>query len=176
MQAQDGAFRISFTEPGETLLEAVRRAAAELVIVDMARPDRDSLESVRDMNQATPLPVVMFVDEDDPAFMEDAIAAGVISYHVTGAALPEVKPILRTAMAFFRRNSALAVELDAMRSQLAARGVIDQAKRLLMARDGMSEPAAHRFLQRRAMDQQKKLSDIAQTLLSDRTRSESKKT
>jgi response regulator NasT len=158
------------------MLEAVRRAAAELVIVDMARPDRDSLESVRDMNQATPLPVVMFVDEDDPAFMEDAIAAGVISYHVTGAALPEVKPILRTAMAFFRRNSALAVELDAMRSQLAARGVIDQAKRLLMAQDGMSEPAAHRFLQRRAMDQQKKLSDIAQTLLNDRTRSESKKT
>jgi response regulator NasT len=32
----------------------------------------------------------------------------------------------------------------------------------------MSEPAAHRFLQRRAMDQQKKLAEIAAALLRDR--------
>jgi response regulator NasT len=36
-----------------------------------------------------------------------------------------------------------------------------------MTRDNMTEPAAHRFLQRRAMDAQKKLAEIAAQLLQD---------
>lgn len=45
--------------------------------------------------------------------------------------------------------------------------MVDAAKRLLMAQDKMSEPAAHRFLQRRAMDQQKKLNEVAAAFLRD---------
>jgi response regulator NasT len=107
----------------------------------------------------------MFVDDDDPAFMEDAIAAGVSSYHVTGVDLPAIKPILRTATAFFRHTQHLAVRLAQAEEIIASRQTIDAAKRLLMTREGMSEPVAHRFLQRRAMDKQKKLAEIAALLL-----------
>jgi response regulator NasT len=37
-----------------------------------------------------------------------------------------------------------------------------------MTKDGMSEPAAHRFLQRRAMDRQKRLFEVAEMLLRER--------
>ena len=46
--------------------------------------------------------------------------------------------------------------------------MVEAAKRLLMTEDKMSEPAAHRFLQRRAMDQQKKIVEIAAALLQAR--------
>ncbi len=155
-------------QPGENLLDAVRRIGPDVVIVDMARPDRDGLDSVRVLNARENLPVLMFIDEDDPEFMEAAIAAGVASYHVGSAALSVIKPILHTAMAVFQRMRALQDQLAEAQEQIEARRTIDAAKRLLMAQEKMSEPAAHRFLQRRAMTQQKKLTEIAAALLRDR--------
>lgn len=155
---------------GENLLDAVQRLAPDVVIVDMARPDRDGLDSVRALNAQQMLPVVMFVDVDDPAFMEEAIAAGVSSYHVGAVALPAIKPILRTATAVFQRMRGLRDRLSEAEEQIEARQAIEAAKRLLMTQDKMSEPAAHRFLQRRAMDQQKKLAEVAAGLLRDRHR------
>jgi response regulator NasT len=99
--------------------------------------------------------------------MEEAIAAGVTSYHVHGVNLPAIRPILRTAIAFFRRTQQISTRLAEAEEQIATRQTIDAAKRLLMGRDGMSEPAAHRYLQRRAMDRQKKVVEIAAQLLSD---------
>lgn len=167
-KALDDNFMVIFAAPGENLLDAVRRASPDVVIVDMARPDRDGLDSVRTLNAQTALPVLMFIDEDDPHFMEEAIAAGVCSYHVGGVSLQAIKPILRTAMAVFQRMRGLQTKLAEAQEQIEARQVVDAAKRLLMSQDKMSEPAAHRFLQRRAMDQQKKVTEIAAALLRDR--------
>ncbi len=168
LKVQDDAFSIILARPGENLLDAVRRACPDVVIVDMARPDRDGLDSVRALNAQQMVPVLMFIDDDDPQFMEEAIAAGVSSYHVGGVTLPAIKPVLRTAMAVFQRMRGLQEKLAEAREQIEARQTIDAAKRLLMAQDKMSEPAAHRFLQRRAMDQQKKITDIAAALLRGR--------
>jgi response regulator NasT len=167
LHVQDEAFSITLTAPDENLLDAVRRTQPDIVIVDMERADRDGLESVRDLNSKSALPVIMFVDDEDPFFMEEAIAAGVTSYHVTGVDLPAIKPILRTATAFFRRTQNLTNRLAEAEELIATRQTIDAAKRLLMTRDNMTEPAAHRFLQRRAMDAQKKLAEIAAQLLQD---------
>jgi len=168
LQAQDDAFAIILVQGDENLLDAVRRAAPDMVIVDMARPDRDGLDSVRILSAAQAMPVVMFVDDDDPEFMEAAIAAGVSSYHVYDVALPAIKPVLRTAMAFFKRSQAMSTRLAEAEEQITARRMVEAAKRLLMTEDKMSEPAAHRFLQRRAMDQQKKIVEIAAALLQAR--------
>jgi len=165
LRAQDASFQLCQPVPGEGLVGAVQRLTPDIVLVDMARPDRDSLDSVRQLHESCPYPVMMFIDEDDPAFMEAAIEAGVVSYHVRGAALPEIKPIMRTAMALFRRNHELTARLAAAEDQLVARRRIDAAKRLLMQRGGLSEPAAHRFLQRRAMESQRRVADIAAKLL-----------
>jgi response regulator NasT len=170
LQAQDDAFAVILVQGDENLLDAVRRAAPDIVIVDMARPDRDGLDSVRSLSAAQAMPVVMFVDDDDPEFMEAAIAAGVSSYHVYDVALPAIKPVLRTAMAFFKRSQAMSTRLAEAEEKIAARRVVEAAKRLLMTEDKMSEPAAHRFLQRRAMDQQKKIVEIAAALLQARGR------
>lgn len=151
-----------------TLLAEVERLRPDVVLVDMARPDRDCLDSIRQLGALQKLPIVMFVDDDDPAFMEDAIAAGVISYHVHGVALPSIKPILSTAMAFFRRAMEMERRLSSAEQQIAARKTIEAAKRLLMRINGMNEPAAHGYLRRMAMDQQKRLVDVAQELLAER--------
>ncbi|SIR42213.1 MULTISPECIES: ANTAR domain-containing response regulator [Acidiphilium] len=161
---QAGVGRIRIAPPLENLALIVAAERPDIVIVDMARADRDSLEHLRSI-AAHQMPVMLFIDEDDPAFMEEAISAGVVSYHVNAAGITDIKPILRSAIALYRHASARDVRLAAAEAELSDRRLIDGAKRLLMRRDNMSEPAAHRFLQRRAMERQMRLADVARALL-----------
>lgn len=168
----DGAMPAAVIRLGadETLTEAVKASAPDVIIVDMSRPDRDALDSVRAVAAREPRPIVLFVDQDDPAFMEAAVAAGVSSYNVVGAALPDVKPIVRTAVAIFQRHRQLEAELRRAEDSLAERRLIDQAKAVLMKRRRMSEPEAHRWLQRRAMAAGRRIAEIAGEVLEDAER------
>ena len=118
--------------PGASLPEAVARHQPDVVLVDMARPDRDALDGLRRVSTSAPRPVVLFVDEDDPGFMEEAIAAGVCSYNVAGVAPPAIRPLLRAAVALFRRHRDMAAELQAAESRLAERQVVERAKAALI--------------------------------------------
>jgi two-component system, response regulator / RNA-binding antiterminator len=163
--AAAGATSVLRPLAGENLREAVARVAPDLVIVDMARPDRDSLDDIRHVARHNPRPVVMFVDRDDDAFMEAAIEAGVSSYNVVGAALPDVKPIVRAAVAMFRRYRQIEAELHKAEASLKERALIDQAKSLIMRQRNMTEPEAYRWLRRTAMDRNRRIVDIATATL-----------
>jgi two-component system, response regulator / RNA-binding antiterminator len=163
-----GATALLRPEPPETLLDAVVRLSPDVVLVDMARPDRDALDDVRHVTRHHRRPVVMFVDHDDPAFMEEAIAAGVSSYNVVGAQLPEIKPIIQAAIAMFRRFSQIEAELRRVEAGLQERGVIDRAKAKLIRARNLSEPDAYRWLRRQAMQRGKRIVDVAAELLEGR--------
>lgn len=153
--------------PGENLRDAVARTAPDLVIVDMARPDRDSLDDLRHLARHDPRPVVMFVDREDDSFMQEAIDAGVSSYNVVGAALPDVKPIVRAAVAMFRRYRQVESELHKASASLKERALIDRAKSLIMRQRNMTEPEAYALLRRRAMDRGKRIAEIAAALVAE---------
>jgi response regulator NasT len=152
--------------PGELLAEAVLAGAPDLVIVDMELPDRDGLVGIREMSAR--LPVVLFVDQDDDGFMEEAIAAGVSSYNLRGSSLPEMKPILRIALAMFQRFRSLEDELHKAAASLEERKAVDRAKASLMRQRNMSEPEAYGFLRRRAMDEGRRIPEIALEILASR--------
>jgi response regulator NasT len=149
----------------EELIEAVAAVAPDVIIVDLARPDRDGLVAIQQVTREQPRPIVMFVDADDPALMEAAIAAGVSSYNVVGAALPDVKPIVLTAVALFRRYQKIDQELAAAQASLAESAAIDKAKARLIRNRQLSEPEAYRLLRRRAMNEGRRIVDIAREIL-----------
>ncbi|HET6608877.1 MAG TPA: ANTAR domain-containing protein [Rhodopila sp.] len=164
LRTQADDFTVTLVGEGEDLLAAVQRAAPDVVIVDMQRPDRDGLDSLQSLNNGKLPPVVMFLDED-LGFMQEAITAGVSTYHGRNAAPSATKLIMRIAMAFFQRTQQVSSRLAEVEERAAAKQTIDAAKLLLMRQDKMSEAAAHRFLQRRAMEQQKRIVDVAAGLL-----------
>jgi response regulator NasT len=150
---------------GQRLIEAVRAAAADVVIVDMSRPDRDSLESIREVSDHAPRPIVLFVDRDDATFMEEAIEAGVSSYNLMGSSVPDVKPIVQAAVAIFRRYRRVADDLKKAETKLDEREIIQRAKSQLMKEHRLTEPQAHRHLRQTAMNRGKRIVDIATELL-----------
>jgi response regulator NasT len=130
----------------------------DLVIIDMALPDRDALEDIRAVSSASP--VVMFAGTDDPAFAQEAIAAGVCSYNLSGVALQDVRPIMASAIALFQRYRHVETELAAAKALLDERRLIERAKAILMKNRKMTEPEAYRWLQKKAMNESRKLAQI----------------
>lgn len=163
--AEAGASAILRANQREPLLDAVARLLPDVVIVGMQRPDRDTLDDVRHLTRYDPRPIVMFVDMDDPAFMEAAIEAGVSSYNVVGTRLPDIKPIIQAAIAMFRRFRVIEAELRRAEQGLAERAIIDRAKSVLIRTRRMSEPDAYKWLRRQAMDRGRRIADIASELL-----------
>jgi two-component system, response regulator / RNA-binding antiterminator len=151
--------------PGELLADAVAALAPDVVLVDMARPDRDALEGIRIVASNAPRPIVLFVDEDDAGFMEEAIGAGVSSYNVLGVPPPDVKPILRAAAVMFRHHQTARSELRHAEGLLREREIVDRAKAILIRERRMAEPDAYRWLRKRAMASGKRIPDIAQEIV-----------
>ena len=143
---------------GQDMAAAVERAKPDLVIIDMALPDRDALEDIRAVSAASP--VVMFAGTDDPDFAQEAIAAGVCSYNLSGVALQDVRPIMASAIALFKRYRHVETELAAAKALLNERRLIERAKAILMKNRKMTEPEAYRWLQKKAMNESRKLSQI----------------
>lgn len=162
-----GAGAVLRPERGEGLLEAVIRLAPDVVLVDMQRPDRDALDDVRHVTARHPRPIVMFVDQTDTGFMEEAIAAGVSSYNVVGAALPDIKPIIQAAIAIFGRYRQLETELRRLEAGIEERAVIERAKALLIRTRRLSEPDAYRWLRRQAMNRGRRIVEVAADLLAE---------
>jgi len=143
---------------GAALAAQVEAARPDLIIIDMSLPDRDALEDIRSVAAANP--VVMFAGTDDPEFAREAIAAGVCSYNLSGVAYADIKPIMASAVALFQRYHHVETELAAARALLEERRLIERAKAILMRDRKMTEPEAYRWLQKKAMNEARKLSQI----------------
>jgi response regulator NasT len=158
---RDQSAEVICTTPGEMLADAVAAHRPDVVVVDMTRPDRDALEGVRQLSSRMPHPVVMFVDEDDPDFMQAAIDAGVSSYNVGSVTPAEMKPVLRAAVALFRRYQQTHAKLAEAEFRLKERDLVDRAKAILIRRRKFSEPEAYHWLRREAMSSGKRIPDVA---------------
>jgi response regulator NasT len=148
--------------------EAGRRIAdiePDVVVIDLENPDRDRLEHFLSLSKALRKPVAMFVDRADAAEIEAAVEAGVSAYVVDGLKKERVKSILDMAISRFNAFSRLTRELEEARSALEDRKVIDQAKGILMKSRGIDEPAAYALLRKTAMNQNRKIAEIAQSLV-----------
>ena len=163
--ASAGFSSVTRIAAGSDLIDAVELLSADLVVIDMALPDRDALEGIRQLSARMPRPVVMFSDEDDPAFVEQAIRAGVCSYNLSGVAARDIKPIVMSAIALFRRYREVESELAETRAQLGERRLIERAKAVLMRARKMNEPQAYGWLRSKAMSQNRKVVHVARDLL-----------
>ena len=144
----------------------IQRIQPDVIVIDIENSSRDMLESVFALTRSLKRPIAMFVDRSDQQQIEDAVEAGVSAYVVDGLKKERVKPILDMAVSRFRAFSRMERELQDARSELQGRRTIDQAKRLLMKARGVSEDEAYHLMRRSAMDQNRKLSEIAQSIVS----------
>jgi response regulator NasT len=139
--------------------------APDVIVIDLGNPNRDMLENMFQLSRAVKRPIAMFVDRSDKAAIEAAVEAGVSAYVVDGLKQERVKPILDMAISRFNAFSRMTRELEDARSELESRKLVDRAKGILMSTRGLSEPQAYALLRKTAMNQNRKISEIAESLI-----------
>jgi len=160
-----GYARVMTIRSMANLTQRVQALAPDVVIIDLANPDRDTLESMFQVSREVRRPIAMFVDQSDSASITASIEAGVSAYVVDGLKKERVRPIVEMAVGRFAAFDKLRRERDEAVSQLAERKVIEKAKGLLMQKRGMAENDAHAALRQAAMRQNRKMVEIAQSVI-----------
>lgn len=160
-----GYTRIVHIDEMTNLLARLYAADPDVVVIDLENPSRDVLEQLFQVSRLVKRPVAMFVDQSDTGMITKAIDAGVSAYVVDGLKKERVKSILDMCVARFQAYARLQNELDQAKSALEERKVVERAKGLLMKHKGIAEEEAYALLRRRAMNEKKKIAEIAQAVV-----------
>jgi response regulator NasT len=147
------------------LARCAQLSRAQLVVLSVAVPDDRLFQSLVTAQSLAPTPLVLFAADDAPATISRAVQAGASAYVLDGVRPQRVRSILEAAMARFRQYKALAEELHRARSQLAERKLIERAKGIVMAQRALTEDQAYRLLRKTAMDRNKRMVDIAESII-----------
>ncbi len=160
-----GDFDVHVIAEETALARRISERKPDIVLVDVTNPSRDMLEELTLASSPLERPVAMFVDQSDDGLTKAAIEAGVSAYVVDGLRPERIKPVLDAAIARFHLFARMRAELVATKRALEERKTIDRAKGLLMKARGMSEDEAYAALRKAAMDQGKKLAEVAEALV-----------
>ena len=156
---------IHVVPPHGAFVAKLERMAPDVVLMDLGSPSRDTLEEMLAVSRALARPIAMFVDQSDDDMIGAAIDAGVSAYVVDGLRKERVKPILDLAIRRFNAFAKMQTELDEARTALADRKTLDHAKALLMKSRNLAEPEAYALLRSTAMNQGRKIVDVAEALI-----------
>jgi len=152
---------------GETsgLLNHISRIEPDVILIDLENPTRDVLEQMFQVSRVVRRPIAMFVDQSDRETTRAAVEAGVSAYIVDGLKQGRVKDILELCISRFNAVARLQDELDRAKSALEERKTIDRAKGILMQAKGLSEEQAYALLRKTAMNEKRKIADVAQAVI-----------
>jgi response regulator NasT len=160
-----GHRRVTIIHEVNGVARIIETLKPDVIIIDIENPNRDMMEHLFQLTRTVSRPIAMFVDRSDTASIEAAVEAGVSAYIVDGLKRERVKPILDMAVSRFNAFSRLQRELADAKSALEERKIVERAKGILMKMRGLSEEEAFTLLRQTAMNEKKKMSDIAQSVV-----------
>jgi|DewCreStandDraft_4_1066084.scaffolds.fasta_scaffold121212_2 AmiR/NasT family two-component response regulator len=148
--------------------EAVRLAdelRPDLAILDIKMPEMDGIEAAQKITAARPIPIILLTAYSERELAERAASANVSAYLMKPVSEQDLLPAIALAVSRFKEFQALHQEVDDLRDALETRKLIERAKGILMRRLNLSEEEAFRRMQRRSQNENKKLAEIAQAII-----------
>jgi hypothetical protein len=178
--AQDGApldrqLSQTWFDAKTSMIDAMKsiedRLARDLLALCESRLETVSSELTAYESLINQEPDLALEAADDLSFFEQAPPApdspgSALNPNAAGFGLQLDRSILTLVQDQARRLQSMGQELDTVRASLNERKTIERAKGLLMAHRHLSEEEAHKTMRHMAMNQSKRLVDIAQALLS----------
>jgi response regulator NasT len=165
MLREEGYNVVGEAGDGEQAVALAEDLRPDLVILDVKMPKQDGIEAASAIAGKRIAPVVILTAFSQRDLVERARDAGAMAYLVKPFAKRDLVPAVELAVSRFAELQALENEVAALSDRLEARKAIERAKGLLMAKQGMSEPEAFRWIQRTAMDRRTTMKAVAQVVV-----------
>jgi response regulator NasT len=160
-----GFTQVTRIEEMGNLLARIYAIDPDVIVIDLENPSRDVLEQMFQVSRIVKRPIAMFVDQSDAASIQASVDAGVSAYIVGGLKKERVKNILDLCISRFNAFAKLQAELEQAKNMLEDRKVIDRAKGILMKAKNLTEEEAYALLRKTAMNEKKKIAEIAQSVI-----------
>ena len=160
-----GYVNVTVLRDMQNLLRKIVDLDPDVIFIDLENPNRDVLEQMFQVSRCVRRPIAMFVDRSDTDMIKAAVEAGVGAYVVDGLRKERVKAVLDMAVSRFYAFNEMREELDRTKQALEERKVVERAKGILMKERGMTEEAAYALLRKAAMNENRRVAEIAQSLV-----------
>ncbi|MGH3980546.1 MAG: ANTAR domain-containing response regulator [Pseudonocardiaceae bacterium] len=165
MLAEEGYQVVGEAADGHQAVELADRLRPDLVILDVKMPRMDGIDAASVIAQRRIAPVVILTAFSQRDLIERARDAGAMAYLVKPFTRTDLVPAVELAVSRFAEITALESEVADLAERLETRKTVDRAKGLLMSAQGLSEPEAFRWIQRRAMDRRTTMKAVAQAVV-----------
>ncbi len=156
---------VAEAEDGQQAIDAARVHRPDVIIMDIKMPLIDGIEAARTILAETPCAILFLSAFNEAELIEDASATGALAYLMKPFRKEDLAPALQMAVSRFRQIQAQQTEMDSLRDTLETRKLIERAKGILMDRHNMSEEEAFKRIHFQARNQNKKMREIAQSII-----------
>jgi response regulator NasT len=150
---------------GEEAVELARSERPDLAVLDVKMPKLDGIEAARRITDERPIPIVMVTAYGEAELVSRAVEAGVFGYLVKPFREQDLLPAIATARARHEELAALREEAESLAEALQARKVIERAKGLLMAKEGLTEEDAFARLRKASQVSGRPLKVVAEAVV-----------
>ena len=165
MLGEEGYAVVGEAADGLRAVEQAELLHPDLVIMDVKMPKMDGIDAASIIAERRIAPVVILTAFSQRELVERARDAGAMAYLVKPFGRKDLMPAVELAVSRFRELIALENEVAGLTDRLETRKAVERAKGLLMARHGLTEPEAFRWIQRNAMDRRTTMKAVAQAVM-----------
>ena len=165
MLREEGYEVVGEAGDGQEAVELAESLNPDLVIMDVKMPRRDGIDAAAEIAQKRIAPIVVLTAFSQRELVERARDAGAMAYLVKPFSITDLIPAIELAVSRFGELAALENEVATLSDRLETRKLVERAKGLLQANQGMSEPEAFKWIQRAAMDRRTTMKRVAEVVL-----------
>ncbi|MBI5876123.1 MAG: response regulator [Chloroflexi bacterium] len=151
---------------GRAALALVHETHPDVVILDIKMPEMDGLTAARQIMDQQPTAIVLLTAYSDRQLIDQARGAPVFAYLVKPVKEEMLGPTLELAVARFAEWKELRAEVAGLQESFETRDRVDEAKRRLMASDGLNERQAYLRIQQMARTRRVGMRQVADEILS----------
>lgn len=135
-----------------------RSTDAEVALVGLGLDGEHALEEISQIVHEAACPVIALIDAEDPSYVQQAAQRGVFAYVVLdGEGAAELQGALDITLRRF-------AEFQNLQGAFGRRAIIEQAKGILMERNGIGADAAFALLKSHSQQTGQKLNEVAQAI------------
>jgi len=157
-------YSVTSTAMSKADIQSLMVNDTDIVIFNIDSPKK-YFHDIQYLNQKQSLPIIIFASDDTTDTINQIVKAGVSAYVVNGLETGRIDTIINIAVARFKEQQRLKIELEKTKSRLEERKLIDRAKGILIKTRGYTEDDAYHTLRKLAMDRNIAIGEMAKNVI-----------
>jgi len=151
---------------GREAVELAEKLDPGLVIMDIKMPEMDGVTAAKAISAKKVVPIILITGVSTDDIASHAIEAGIYAYLLKPVTKKQLDPAIKIALSRFHEFQGMKDEVVDLKEAIETRKLIERAKGILMKRCTISEDEAFKILQRYSQKENKKMREIAQSIIS----------